>query len=139
MGVNLKLERDGDLLYATVRGPFSLEESKKRFLEILDAALRSESNKVVVDGREMTGLPDGPDRFFYGEFAAHSLREHILKGLVGKPPSFAFVLSPPILDPERFGVTVAANRGMRVKAFDNPDEALAWLWTGEPEPPPARE
>ena len=27
----------------------------------------------------------------------------------------------------RFGETVAVNRGMYVKTFDNPDDALGWL------------
>ncbi len=32
-----------------------------------------------------------------------------------------------MLDPQRFGETVAVNRGMRIKVFDNPEEAFAWL------------
>ena len=40
---------------------------------------------------------------------------------------FAYVLKEPVLDPERFGKTVAVNRGMLVKTFDNLEDALGWL------------
>jgi hypothetical protein len=32
-----------------------------------------------------------------------------------------------VLDPKRFGETVAVNRSMWLKSFDNPDDALGWL------------
>jgi hypothetical protein len=32
-----------------------------------------------------------------------------------------------MLDPEKFGETVAVNRGMLAKVFDNLEAALAWL------------
>ena len=40
---------------------------------------------------------------------------------------FAYVLEEPMLDPDRFGETVAVNRGMIVRAFDNLEAARAWL------------
>ena len=40
---------------------------------------------------------------------------------------FAYVLKEPVLDPDRFGETVAVNRWMRLKVFDNLKEALEWL------------
>jgi hypothetical protein len=32
-----------------------------------------------------------------------------------------------MLDPARFGETVAVNRGMLVRTFENPEDALGWL------------
>ncbi len=43
--------------------------------------------------------------------------------------AFAHVLKEPVLDPQRFGETVALNRGMNVRTFDNLEDALAWLRT----------
>ena len=40
---------------------------------------------------------------------------------------FAYVLKEPVLDPKKFGETVAVNRGMLIRVFDNPEEALQWL------------
>jgi hypothetical protein len=45
-----------------------------------------------------------------------------------------------MLDPDRFGELVAVNRGMDVKAFQSPEEALHWLGVtgnGGPTPEPA--
>src|SRR5688572_5967813 len=97
MSMILKLQREGDLLRAMVFGEFSLEQAKKNFLEVLDAAILYGSRRVLFDGRCVTGFLDGPDRFFYGEFAAHSVWDRIARGEVKKPPTFAFVLTPPIL------------------------------------------
>jgi hypothetical protein len=45
----------------------------------------------------------------------------------------AALARPDQIDPQRFGETVARNRGMNVRIFSVLDEALAWLL--EPEPP----
>jgi hypothetical protein len=39
----------------------------------------------------------------------------------------ALVLQPYLLDPERFGVVVAWNQGMRADVFTEVQEALTWL------------
>lgn len=39
----------------------------------------------------------------------------------------AVVARPEMIDPERFGVTVAANFGVTTRVFDNEADALAWL------------
>jgi hypothetical protein len=63
--------------------------------------------------------------FYYGEFAAPSVVKFVARGVPAA--RFAYVLEVPVLDPMRFGETVAVNRGMTVKTFDNPDDALGWL------------
>jgi hypothetical protein len=52
-----------------------------------------------------------------------------------RSPAFAYVLKEPVLDPQRFGQTVAVNRGMNVKTFDNVEQARTWL--GLPSTKPA--
>ena len=66
------------------------------------------------------------ERFYYGEFAAQTVAKFTSRGVSGST-QFAYVLEVPVLDPGRYGETVAANRGMLVKAFDNLDDALGWL------------
>jgi len=39
----------------------------------------------------------------------------------------AVLLSPEVIDPEKFGAQVARNRGLHVDNFTDRDEALAWL------------
>ena len=61
-----------------------------------------------------------------GEFAAQTVADFAERG-VSRATKFAYVLREPVLDPQRFGETVAVNRGMFVKAFDSPEDALQWL------------
>lgn len=46
---------------------------------------------------------------------------------MGRAAQFAYVIHEPLRDPGRYGETVAVNRGMNVKTFETPEEALEWL------------
>lgn len=107
-------------------GEFSLEEAKRTFLELLEAVARHQVKKVLFDGRRLTGDPDTLERFYYGKFAADAVLQFKDRG-VSPATQFAYVLKEPVLDPQRFGETVAVNRGMLVKTFDNLEDALGWL------------
>lgn len=117
---------DADLLEVRATGEFSLDEAQRTFSEMMEAVALHKTKRVLFDGRTMTGNPQTLERFYYGEFAAATVAQRKTRGASGAT-RFAYVLKEPVLDPERFGETVAANRGMDVKAFDNPEEALAWL------------
>lgn len=113
------------VLRAVARGEFSLRDAENCYLQILNAALEVSSDKILVDGREVTGEPEVMERFLYGEFAADKCQSLLYRR--GRFPMFAFVLKEPVLDPRRLGETVARNRGMVVKAFDNLEDAEDWL------------
>jgi len=118
---------ESGVLRVTVAGAFSLPVAETNFLEILAAVASEECFKVLVDGRLVEGDPSTIQRFLYGSFAAESVASHIRNGKVAQTPRFAYVLQEPVLDPERFGETVALNRGLWVKVFENIDDARAWL------------
>jgi len=115
-----------DYLYVTAAGEFSLDEAQRRFLEMLESVAAFNARKVLFDGRTLVGEPKMMERFYYGEFAALSVARFANRG-VSPATRFAYVLDEPMLDQDRFGETVAVNRGMRVKAFDNLEAARAWL------------
>ena len=115
-------------LYVTAQGRFSLEEAKKRFVEMLEAVAQHKVEKVLFDGLKLTGDPNTMERFYYGEFAAQSVANIAQRG-VSPATHFAYVLEGPLRDPDRFGEIVAANRGMLVKTFDRVEDALNWLQT----------
>lgn len=129
MELTLSIRAAEGLLYATYSGEFLLEEAKSSFLQILEALDRHKVQKVIVDGRALTGAPSGTERFSYSKFVAEEV-----KTLVDRTrcpvPQFAYVLLPPVLDPQRFGENVAVNRGMFVKTFDDLDDGLEWLGLG---------
>jgi len=122
----LKTRVEPGFLHAEAAGDFSLEEAKRTFLEMLEAVARHRVEKVLFDGGKLTGNPTTMERFYYGAFAANSVARFGDRG-VSPVTQFAYVLREPILDPQRFGETVAVNRGMFIKVFDNLEDALGWL------------
>lgn len=114
------------ILNVVASGKFSLAEAKKRYIEMLWAVAHDKAEKVLFDGRRLVGNPEPMERFFYGEFAANTLREFGVHG-VYPGTKFAYVLKVPIRDPNRLGETVAVNRGMLVKTFDDLEDAFRWL------------
>jgi hypothetical protein len=130
MELALSTRADKGLLLATYTGEFLLPEAEKSFLQILEALEQRNVQKVVVDGRALTGQLSPSERYAYGEFVAKQINAQRSR-IAGHDPQFAYVLTPPLLDPERLGENVAVNRGMRVKAFDNLDDALDWLGIGQ--------
>ena len=125
--MTLRICAGSGLLRVIAIGEFSLAEAERTFLEILDAVARHKMEKILLDGRELKGDPNTIQRFLYGESAAHAIARYIRERGVPRAPQFAYVLQEPVLDPQRFGETVAVNRGMWVKAFDNLEDALGWL------------
>ena len=116
-----------DILHVVGEGDFTLDAAMRTFLEIVSAVDEHKSEKVLFDGRKIVGEPTIIERFYYGEFAADAVTQLTEShGYLSNPP-FAYVLLPPVLDPAKLGETVATNRGMNVKVFDNMPEALKWL------------
>jgi len=122
-GLIVYTRAQGDVLYSTLSGEFRLADSLSAFLQLVGTIKERQSSKVLVDGRRVCGEPITIERFLYGEFAAEAVKE---LG-IGVVPMFAYVLHEPVLDPMRLGETVALNRGMNVKVFDDYELAIAWL------------
>ena len=126
MGMIVETRAEPGFLHVEAAGNFSLEEAKRTFLEILEAVARHRVEKVLFDGCKLTGNPTAMERFYYGEFTAKSVARFGDRG-VSPVTQFAYILREPVLDLRRLGETVAVNRGMFVKAFDNLEDALGWL------------
>jgi hypothetical protein len=126
MSMKLKIYPVSDFLRVDVTGVFSLGEAERTFLEILEAVAQHKMKKVLFDGRRVTGEPKVMERFYYGKFVAQAVAEFADRG-VSRATQFAYALKEPVLDPAKFGETVAVNRGMFVKTFDNLEDALGWL------------
>ena len=127
MGMILTISAGSGVLRVGATGDFSLEEAQRTFVEMLDAAGGHKTERILFDGRELKGDPGTIQRFLYGEFAAYTVAKYAREHGLRRRPQFAYVLQEPVLDPQRFGETVAVNRGMWVKAFDNLEDALEWL------------
>lgn len=126
MSIALQMSAESEVLYVKASGAFSLAEAKRKFIDLMEAVAHTRTNKVLFDGRGLEGEPEFIERFYYGEFVAHTVSDYMLRGEC-RAPKFAYVLKEPVLDPRRFGEDVAVNRGMRLKVFDNLTEARTWL------------
>src|SRR5262245_42203192 len=111
MGMSLSICAGSGWLRVTATGEFSLAEAERTFLEILEAMARHQPAMILFDGRALQGEPHTINRFLYGAFAAHTVARYIRERGVSSAAQFAYVLQEPVLDPQRFGETVAVNRG----------------------------
>lgn len=120
-----RVQVEQGIFYAVVVGPFELTLAQQQFMELVDEAIQSGTTKVLIDGRQITGNPTAFERFLYGTFAACATLE-VLNRQNAKL-KFAYVIHEPLRDSDRFGETVAVNRGMDVKTFEDRNEAVEWL------------
>jgi len=116
----------GDCACYRPAGEVSLDEA----VELVDRAVvfvrERRIPKLLINATGLTGFapPSLPDRYFAARRFATSAQ-----GIV----QLALVVSAKIIDPEKFGVTVARNAGMNVDVFAAEPEALTWLSRQRPE------
>lgn len=127
MSIRQEMHFESGVLKVDAWGEFSLEEAKRAFLEMLEAVAQHQAEKVLFDGRNLKGEPARIERFFYGYFAATEIISLIAMKRIRQAPQFAYVMNEPLRDPQKYGETVAVNRGMNVKTFDTLEEAFEWL------------
>jgi hypothetical protein len=124
--ISIKVDHERRLLQVVYSGPFSLPDAEANFQDILVSVVEHKLKKVLIDGRQVVGNPEPLERFYYGKYVAEAVLQTVNRTGI-EVPRFAYVLHEPVLDPKRFGETVAVNRGMRIKAFDDIKKAEWWL------------
>jgi len=127
MSMQIRGTPSGDFIYIRAEGEFSLDEATRTFSMALDMMMANDSHRVLFDGRSVVGEPTAVERYYYAAFASDAVNMLRDLGWLYDPPQFAYVLLEPVLDPLRLGQTVAKKRDMRVKAFDDLDDAIRWL------------
>jgi len=135
MSILQEMHFESRLLNVVATGEFSMDEAKRAFLEMLGAVAQYRAEKVLFNGRNLKGKPGDLERFFYGEFAAQETIRLVQEHRIA--PRFAYVIKEPLRDVQRFGETVALNRGMNVKTFETQEEAFEWLEINQAKKPDA--
>jgi hypothetical protein len=126
MTLKVDLESRKHYLRATVSGSYSLRAAQDAYDEAVQAAVAGGHRRILIDASGVTGTPTQDERYMLGLFVAAEQR--ILAART--PPVEVHVAvfgRRPLVDPDRFGETVAVNRGAKVKVSERLDEALAWL------------
>jgi hypothetical protein len=116
-------------LYAGVSGRFELSQAKEIFKRILEACVETGLSRALVDGRELTTGAAVMELFELAMFIADQQRQLLASGRL-QETRVAYLGAPNSLDPQRFGETVARNRGAILKVSENLEEAMQWLSVG---------
>jgi hypothetical protein len=97
-----------------------LEQATGKVIEVITFSREQGMSKVLVDTTRWTGhkSPETMERYNMARAFADAARSAV---------KLAMVVRPDMMDPEKFEVTVAANRGLRGNVFDSEEDAVAWL------------
>jgi hypothetical protein len=121
MAHTTEIETGNGFLDVQITGRVDMTQALDELAAIRRTADGKGFRKVLVDCTGLFGEIRVKERFEYASRVAETLR-----GL-----RVAYVLNETLLDPKRFGETVAVNRGTSLKAWNNRAQALGWL--GVPE------
>jgi len=107
----------------TCRGTYTQESLLRTLDDACILTLNKGHRSVLIDVRAVKGTPpDIYERFIIGVETVRIQRKN--KTIV----TIVIVGNEPMIDPKRFGETVALNRGGIGKVFTNIGEAESWLF-----------
>ncbi len=98
----------------------TLDEAIRMVTAAITHAREQQQCNLLVDITGLTGFesPSLSRRYFFIEEWARAARAYVRMG---------FVVRPEMIDPRKFGVTVAANNSQIVDVFASAEEAIGWL------------
>lgn len=118
MNLEFEIEAKPSHVHVLCSGDFDLEGIKEMFRAVLATAERRHLVRAFVDARSLTGSASAVERYGVGAFISEQMLERKQAGVI----RIGFVI-----DPERFGDTVASNRGCTVRAGTDTKEIRGWL------------
>jgi hypothetical protein len=97
-----------------------LTEAARKVIEAITYAREQGMRKLLIDTTQWTGhrSPGTMERYEFAAAFTEAARSTV---------KVAMVVRPEMMDPEKFEVTVATNRGLIGNVFDSEPDALAWL------------
>ena len=101
-------------------GSVSFEQAVELVRSAIKLARINGAAELLVDSTALSGFPspDTFERFLAAVEWAQAANQRL---------RLAMVVRAELIDPQKFGVTVMANRGLRANVFPTETEALAWL------------
>lgn len=126
MAFTVRSELNEGYLHVFLEGDYESNLSMKAIQDVMNACVKHQSDKVLVDVRNLGGNMTAMDRFNIAQdFTAKYFKEK-KAGRISHV-RFAYLGNYPLIDPNRFGETVAVNRGLTMKASTELKGALDWL------------
>lgn len=123
MSQEIHIEIKDDHLLAVFSGHFEFKTNRDLMVDILMECITNKKNRVLFDLRLLKGNMTTYERYDIATYIANLAMQHKETSRI----QIAVVGNPPLIDPNRFGETVARNRGLNIKVSNEMDEVLEWL------------
>ena len=127
MGIQHELPLRATYVLVVATGIFEDSEAKRVFRDAIEAAAKHNLFKILIDCRGLRGAPGTVQRFDLSDSVSRFYHQSRVQAPNKAPLRLAVVGSEPLIDRERFGETVARNRGVPLKVATSLEEALQWL------------
>jgi hypothetical protein len=114
----LEIQDKKDYLLVSFIGEFNLDAGQRTIDRVLEACIQYNLSKVLLDCRRMTGPLSITDRFLVVDYGQVMLGKVLAMVIVGRPDQIL---------PNRFEETVAMNRGINLRVFDDIELAIEYL------------
>jgi hypothetical protein len=124
--MTLRLEPRDTYLLAEMSGDYDARVTAALTIQFLDACVSHLATRLLVDLRALSGTITTLERYNYFDFLARQVHERIADGRLTSL-KFAFIVNPALVDPDRFGQTVANNRGLSLQGWTEREPAVRWL------------
>jgi hypothetical protein len=119
------IENRGQYICITLQGRFDIKVMQPGLPVLLKVLKEVHISKILLDCREMIGPFSRIDRYYVNVWLAGMNVEYESKD--NKPLRIAAILDKTLVDPERFGETVARNHGLTTHIVTSAEEAFQWL------------
>jgi hypothetical protein len=125
MNVACEFEFFEDYACCRPSGHVSFREAVLIISKAISLAAEREISRLMVDTTNLVGfpVPTTVERYFMASTWAST----------GRGLRFALVVLPEMIDPYRFGVVVARNRGLYADVFTSEPEAIVWVSLSNPQ------
>ncbi len=131
MAIDLKTTHHDCCLEVLVSGVFETQDAVDRFPELLSLCRKTGQRRVLIDYREMTGIPTSTEKTLYAFGIQDIYMTHLATG--GQPMMVAYVGRPSQVSSFEPGVEVARSNDLPFRLFTSRDDAIAWLGSAAPD------
>ena len=125
MALDVKIVQHDEYLEVLVSGAYGMQDAIDRFPHVLSACRLTGASKVLIDFRELTGIPAATEKVLY----AFGVRDHYEKYIStgGQPLRVAYVGKAPLVSTYEPGLQVAQDGKLPFDLFVDISEAYEWL------------
>jgi hypothetical protein len=117
--LDYKIDVNGDLLFVTTTGyDDNVDEAVAYYESLISVCVDNQCRRILIDESQISSVLDKVSQY------------QMVQRLISHVPydlAIAFVFSPELFEETSFGVLVAENRGINVRAFTTLEEASEWL------------